>query len=154
MEKQILFYVYDEDTGRLSGTFTPQVDPMASERLGHTVYTGAPNNTTEVEPLPKKEGYFVKWNGSEWEYEENSAHPRAPEVIELTPAQIIENEIWDLKGKLADTDYVAVKIAEGAATKEEYADIIAERQTWRDEINKLQQQLADEKESETGTVAS
>lgn len=47
-------------------------------------------------------------------------------------------EISSLKQKLADTDYIAAKIAEGAATKEEYADKLAERESWRTRINELQ----------------
>lgn len=43
--------------------------------------------------------------------------------------------ILDREGKLTSTDYIAAKIAEGKATKEEYADKIAERQRWRDDIN-------------------
>lgn len=43
--------------------------------------------------------------------------------------------ILDREGKLTSTDYIAAKIAEGKATKEEYAEKIAERQTWRDDIN-------------------
>ena len=43
--------------------------------------------------------------------------------------------ILDREGKLTSTDYIAAKIAEGKATQEEYADKIAERQTWRDDIN-------------------
>lgn len=46
--------------------------------------------------------------------------------------------IDELKRNLTDTDYVACKIAEGAATREEYADMIAQRQAWRDEINRLE----------------
>ena len=49
----------------------------------------------------------------------------------------VDAQIQELKQKLADTDYVACKIAEGVATYEEYADIIAERQVWRNEINRL-----------------
>lgn len=48
-----------------------------------------------------------------------------------------EKQIARLKQKLADTDYVTAKIAEGSATREEYADVIAKRQQWRDEINAL-----------------
>jgi len=44
-----------------------------------------------------------------------------------------------LKVQLAATDYIAAKIAEGAATREQYAAKIAERQQWRDEINTLEQ---------------
>lgn len=47
-------------------------------------------------------------------------------------------KIASLKQKLADTDYVAAKIAEGAATKEDYADILAQRAEWREEINALE----------------
>ena len=43
--------------------------------------------------------------------------------------------ILDREGKLASTDYIAAKIAEGKATKSEYADKITERQQWRDDIN-------------------
>jgi len=48
-----------------------------------------------------------------------------------------EQKIIVLKRQLAETDYVAAKIAEGSATKAEYADIIAQRQAWRKEIDKL-----------------
>ena len=43
--------------------------------------------------------------------------------------------ILDREGKLTSTDYIAAKIAEGKATKTEYAAKIAERQQWRDDIN-------------------
>lgn len=43
--------------------------------------------------------------------------------------------ILDREGKLSSTDYIAAKIAEGKATKSEYADKITERQGWRDDIN-------------------
>ena len=42
------------------------------------------------------------------------------------------------KGKLRDTDYVIAKIAEGVATKEEYADVLANRAEWRKKINELE----------------
>lgn len=48
-----------------------------------------------------------------------------------------DKQIDVLKKKLEDTDYVSAKIAEGAATREEYADLIALRQSWRDRINEL-----------------
>ena len=51
-----------------------------------------------------------------------------------------EQHIEDLKQKLRDTDYVIIKIAEGAAGKDEYSDVIAERQNYRKKINELQMQ--------------
>lgn len=50
--------------------------------------------------------------------------------------------ILDREGKLTSTDYIAAKIAEGKATKTEYADKIAERQSWRDDINAAQDEIA------------
>jgi hypothetical protein len=55
------------------------------------------------------------------------------EIIEAINVQ--ESIILDREGKLSSTDYIAAKLAEGKATQEEYADKIAQRQTWRDDIN-------------------
>ena len=49
--------------------------------------------------------------------------------------------ILDREGKLTSTDYIAAKIAEGKATQEEYADKIAERQQWRDDINAAKDEI-------------
>jgi hypothetical protein len=52
-----------------------------------------------------------------------------------------QNRIKELKQMLFDTDYVVIKIAEGVATTEDYADVIAQRQVWREEINQLELEL-------------
>ena len=49
-----------------------------------------------------------------------------------------EREIAELKWKLFDTDYQAIKYAEGVMTAEEYAETKAQRQAWRDRINELE----------------
>ena len=65
----------------------------------------------------------------------------------MTKAEIIEliNEqntiVLDREAKLTSTDYIAAKIAEGKATKAEYAEKIAERQTWRDDINAAKEEI-------------
>ena len=43
--------------------------------------------------------------------------------------------ILDRKARLSKTDYIAAKIAEGVATREDYQKQLAERQRWRNEIN-------------------
>lgn len=55
--------------------------------------------------------------------------------------QNIENEINVCVQLLTNTDYKALKHADGAITDEEYATTKAERQEWRDRINELQKQL-------------
>lgn len=53
-----------------------------------------------------------------------------------------------LKNKLYDTDYKAIKYAEGLLSEEEYAPIKAQRQAWRNEINKLEEELKELKSQE------
>ena len=66
----------------------------------------------------------------------------------MTKAEITEQInaqntiVLDREGKLTATDYIAAKIAEGKATKAEYAEKIAERQTWRDDINTAKDEIA------------
>lgn len=58
----------------------------------------------------------------------------------FVPQESRLERITKLKRQLSETDYVVIKIAEGSATAEEYADVIAQRKTWRAEINKLEDQ--------------
>lgn len=53
----------------------------------------------------------------------------------------VHTRIEQLKAMLADTDYIACKIAEGVARKEEYADELKGRQEMRDEINRLMSEV-------------
>ena len=50
-------------------------------------------------------------------------------------------KILNLKHQLRQTDYKAIKYAEGWLTDEEYAETKAERQRIRDEINRLEEEL-------------
>lgn len=63
-----------------------------------------------------------------------TAEEKAPELERVAAVQ----EISELKAKLAATDYIAAKIAEGAATREEYAEQIAQRADWRTRVNELE----------------
>lgn len=49
--------------------------------------------------------------------------------------------ILDREARLTSTDYIAAKIAEGKATKTEYADKIEQRQIWRDDINAAKDEI-------------
>ena len=51
------------------------------------------------------------------------------------------NQIATLKKQLSDSDYRAIKYFEGYYTEEEYAQYKAQRQEWRDEINRLEEEL-------------
>lgn len=65
---------------------------------------------------------------------ERSEEHKQPEVNRINAIV----EIVQLKQKLADTDYIAAKLAEGVATKEEYAEQLIQRAEWRMRINELE----------------
>lgn len=73
------------------------------------------------------------------------------ELIEITEQEFLslqqheqpseaELRIMELKSLLAETDYKAIKYAEGLFSEEDYAPIKAQRQEWRDEINELMEE--------------
>lgn len=67
----------------------------------------------------------------------------AEEIAQLQPT--VEQQIAGLKQNLADTDYKAIKYAEGFISEQDYAEMKAQRQAWRDEINRLEsEEQADE----------
>jgi len=49
--------------------------------------------------------------------------------------------ILDRQSRLSATDYIDNKIVEKVATIEDYADKIADRQEWRNEINAAQEEI-------------
>ena len=85
-------YKYNEDK-YYAGQQECQIDPLESKKQGHPVYL-LPANCTWQEPLTDKEGYKVKWNGNEWEYEEI---PVDPEPEPPTLEEVKEQKINELK---------------------------------------------------------
>ena len=55
----------------------------------------------------------------------------------------VEDKISQLKDNLADTDYQAIKYAEGWITDEEYEPLKLQRQAWRNEINMLEKNITE-----------
>ena len=63
---------------------------------------------------------------------------------EMCEAEISNNtqiKIDSLKKNLADTDYKAIKFAEGLINEEDYAPVKKQRQEWRNQINLLELEL-------------
>ena len=72
-------------------------------------------------------------------WENGKVREATPEEIKIIQeAPPVEYQIEQLKQNLADTDYVAIKYAEGLISDEEYAETKALRQQWREEINRLE----------------
>ena len=94
--------------------------------------------TVSVYPNGGKE---VKWVVDVEGRAEREAYDEIEEIqvyVLYTDKQIAENKIAKLKKSLAETDYQAIKFAEGVMSESEYAPIKAQRQEWRAEINTLQ----------------
>ena len=80
--------------------------------------------------------------------EEFNELSKPPELTEEQKAEIEKaRQIAELKKKLADTDYIVLKIAEAQADgetetvaelKTTYATELANRKAWREQINKLE----------------
>lgn len=113
-------------------------DILINDKGGYQFRFVIDGKTTEENP-PLFDGMAMiplyKWTGFE-------VARRTEEEIDADRAvwkekQEKQSRLAQLHKNLESTDYVAAKIAEGAATREEYADKLAQRQTWRDEINAL-----------------
>lgn len=77
--------------------------------------------------------------------EEETEVPQVSEAERRAVAEAQRAErIAELKERLAESDYKALKYAEGWLTAEEYAAVRAERQSLRDEINRLEAMTAEE----------
>ena len=92
------------------------------------------------QPLPDKYSYYAVVDGK------LTIKRRTPTIEELhnDDIQAINREISELKKKLFDTDYKAIKYAEGLLTDEEYAEAKVQRELWRKRINELEASLEGE----------
>lgn len=77
----------------------------------------------------------------EIEADDNGRRFQIQEPPKPTEKELAEMRIFEIKQKLAETDYQAIKFAEGELTYAEFAPIKAQRKAWRDEINALEKSL-------------
>ena len=63
------------------------------------------------------------------------------ELVEDNTSVAVDHtaEIAACKQRLAETDYVIIKIAEGVVLREQYAHVLTERQALRERIEALEQ---------------
>lgn len=116
---------YNETTGKVIGfdkAMTPYIEITEEQRR---------------QPLLDKYSYYAVENG---EFVIKRKTPSEAETKADTVASI-NQQIRELQGKLAATDYQALKYSEGWITEKDYTEIKANRQSWRDTINQLQAHL-------------
>lgn len=92
------------------------------------------------QPLPDRYSYYAVVDGK------FTIKRRTPTVEEVKADETTEinRQIRELKKKLFDTDYKAIKYSEGWLTDKEYAEVKAQREEWRKRINKLEASLEGE----------
>ena len=91
---------------------------------------GLGTNTAYYESIGMKEMEVEQaWNGV-W-YVQGYAPEKPQEVIK-------EERIEELKQLLADSDYWTSKYCDGEYTDEEWAEKVAQRKAWREEIRELE----------------
>lgn len=94
---------------------------------------------TELNEKADEYAAVAEWCNENQEYhiEDNGEYYKVVKNPEPTEEDIKQRRIAELKQMLSDTDYAVIKIAEGAATAEDYADVIEQRKAWRNEIREL-----------------
>lgn len=61
---------------------------------------------------------------------------------DITEKEYKQKKLFEYLQKLADTDYVPIKIFEGAATKDDYKEILENREVWRNAASKLKEEIS------------
>jgi hypothetical protein len=95
---------------------------------------------SEADEKAEEYSQVAEWCNESGKYhiEEQGEYYAVVKNAEPSAEDIKKARISDLKQQLAETDYVIIKIAEGSATTEEYASVIANRKEWRAEIQRLE----------------
>lgn len=122
--KDVLFYDRIYEDGHL-GSFTE------SAELAYSL--GWLDNTISKDAVQQSDV-----NG--WTYRKEVCPMRTPEDIQR---EEYAAEIRTLKQSLAETDYKAIKYAEGVMTDEDYQATGIQRQAWRRRINELEALIGD-----------
>ena len=87
-------------------------DPLESKLQGKDIWL-LPADCTLIEPPEAKEGFDIVWSGDAWEYKEQEK-PKEEEPYVPTEKEKTQQEIWDLKEKLSETDYKILKCSEAS----------------------------------------
>ena len=90
---------------------------------------------------PPEAADWCNTNGAyieELEQEGETRKFQIKEVPEPSDEEKAQMEYASLCSKLSATDYVVIKMAEGSATADEYAEQLANRKAWRARVQELE----------------
>jgi len=140
----------DEETLNSVPEYIPEPNPWDDAPTGVWFYDvqyedGHLGNMTQSAERAYKRGWDLSQNIpiDDVEQSEVNGYYYPKELCPMkTEADLLKDqyrlEIQQLKKQLSDTDYKAIKYAEGQISESEYASIKAERQGYRDRINELE----------------
>jgi hypothetical protein len=133
------------ETVRLPWADAPE-NVLFYEKIYEDGHLGAYTESAEIayklgwldNTIPKDEVRQSDVNG--YFYRKEVCPMKTPEAIQR---EEYTAEIRTLKKQLADTDYKAIKYAEGVMTDEDYQATGIQRQAWRRRINELETLIGD-----------
>lgn len=136
-------YRYDQEKKTFQQSEEMYKDPLESKLQGKDIWL-LPANCTLIEPPEAKDGFDIVWSGDAWEYKEQEK-PKEEEPYVLNEKEKTQQEIWDLKEKLSETDYKILKCSEASLLGQELPydldAVVSERDGWRTQINELEEKL-------------
>ena len=97
------------------------------------------------ELVNKDSSHYRVIRGSEEERQQRTAEKLPEKTEEKKAIEQKTAQVSLLKSKLRETDYVAIKIAEGVVDEEDserYSDLIEQRKAWRKQINDLNSEIS------------
>ena len=136
--------VYNENKTKILTEYDLEKGWLKNDQLGHI--TPAVKGVEEKGHWKTIKEYENGGKDIEWvvdvpgvqAVEEHTEYEDIQVYVPYTKSELAQIEISKLKRQLAETDYRAIKYAEGQYTEEEYAPYKKQRQEWRDKINELE----------------
>ena len=140
----------DEETLNSVPEYIPEPNPWDDAPTGVWFYDvqyedGHLGNMTQSAERAYKRGWDLSQNIpiDDVEQSEVNGYYYPKELCPMkTEADLLKDqyrlEIAQLKKQLSDSDYKAIKYAEGQISESEYASVRTERQSYRDRINELE----------------
>lgn len=96
--------------------------------------------TSELDEKADEYSQVANWcnEGQEYHIEEVGDEYRVVKNSEPTREELKQMRITELKQLLTDADYWGQKYLDGEYTEEEWAEKVAQRKAWREEIRQLE----------------
>lgn len=126
--------VFDKSGLRIT-SYVLGIHGQTIDDLKHMASANYPD-ALQVEMGPEE---HAKYTSGKYKYDLSSKS--AVEIIETDDEKLIDiknTKLIELQGLLNQTDYQAIKYAEGAITAEQYAALKVQRTTWRAAYNAVQ----------------